>query len=73
VLKKLSTKIKPAEGENLSAWNEAITKARLRIKEIKRSIRTFESLRDSGMEFPEPKNKRSRKVKQSEAKNEVAQ
>jgi hypothetical protein len=50
--KKLSTKLS-AEGHNLlSTWDEAIAMAKSKIKEIKRSIRTFESLRNQGAEFP---------------------
>lgn len=37
---------------NLGEWNEAISDAKERIKALKRSIRTFEELRDSGMAWP---------------------
>ena len=41
--------------ENLSRWDEAILEAKKGIAALKRSIRYFEDMRDSGMEFPEPK------------------
>ncbi|HEX8844319.1 MAG TPA: hypothetical protein VF791_06730 [Pyrinomonadaceae bacterium] len=53
--------------KNLSMWNAAIEEAKSRIAELKRSIKTFESLRDGGMQFPEPKKRRARKS-QNEAK-----
>lgn len=40
---------------NSSKWDRAILEAKKRIREIKRSITRFESLRAQGMEFPEPK------------------
>ena len=42
--------------KNLSAWDKAIVEAKLKIKELKQSIRGFEELRDMGMEFSEPLN-----------------
>jgi hypothetical protein len=62
------SKNKPRGSKNLSKWDAAIVEARDRIAELKRSIRTFQSLRDSGMQFPEPTKERSRKAKQSAAK-----
>ena len=50
--KSLSTKLSTLPNKSLSKWDEAIAKAKLKIKEVKRSIKTFESLRDQGMEFP---------------------
>jgi hypothetical protein len=43
--------------KRLNKWDEAIADAKKMIRELKRSIGTFESLRDSGMEFPEPAEK----------------
>jgi hypothetical protein len=43
--------------KSLSKWDETIRQARLRVAELKRSIRLFEELRDIGMDFPEPKRK----------------
>jgi hypothetical protein len=54
--KNLSTKFHNAQHKKLSNWDGAILQAKARIKEIKRSIRTFESLKAQGMEFPEPKD-----------------
>jgi hypothetical protein len=64
--KSVSRNLSKIGDKSLSRWDEAITEAKQRIAELKRSIKTFESLRDSGMQFPEPKKRRSRK--QSEAK-----
>lgn len=66
--KSLSSSLSKRSGKSLSKWDEAIAEAKRRIAEFKRSIKTFESLRDSGMPFPEPTKRRSRKAKQSEAK-----
>jgi hypothetical protein len=63
--KVVSTTLSRTGANNLSLWEEVILEAKQRIAALKRSIRTFESLRDEGMEFPEPKKRRSRK--QSEA------
>jgi hypothetical protein len=57
--KNVSTQFARSEIKYLSNWDEAISKAKARIKEIKRSIRTFESLRDQGMAFPKPKKKKA--------------
>lgn len=56
---KLSTKLTLSASKYLSNWDEAISEAKERLKQIKRSIRTFESLRDQGMEFPQPKERRT--------------
>jgi len=76
VHKNLSTKLgrkTGREGDNfLSNWDEAITKAKLRIKEIKRSIRTFESLRDQGMEFPRSKRSSRKTRSRSTARKQLA-
>jgi hypothetical protein len=66
VRKNPSTKLSKPGGKNLSRWNEAILRAKSQIKEIKRSIRTFESLRDPGMKFPERQAARTRKASQRE-------
>lgn len=39
---------------SLSGWERAISEAKHRITALKRAIREFEELRDSGMKFPEP-------------------
>lgn len=41
--------------EQRSRWNEAIVEAKAKIVQIKQSVKLFESMRDSGMDFPEPK------------------
>jgi hypothetical protein len=60
--KVLSIKLSKGENNNLSKWDEAILEAKNRIAALKKSIRTFEALRDNGMQFPEPKQTRSRKA-----------
>ena len=50
--KVLSTNLSNIGDKSLSDWNEAIAEAKARIKELKDSIKTFESLRDEGMRFP---------------------
>lgn len=50
--KRLSTNLSKSSDKNLSKWNEAIDEAKERIKTLRRSIRTFEELRDSGMPWP---------------------
>jgi hypothetical protein len=50
--KRLSTKLSKSGDKSLSKWDEAISDAKERIKTLKRSIRTFEDLRDSGMPWP---------------------
>ena len=59
--KQVSTELSKRQDTSLSKWDEAIAKAKLKIKEVKRSIKTFESLRDQGMEFPQPKASRTEK------------
>jgi len=62
--KRLSTKLSKMTDKSLSKWEEAIADAQQRIKEFKRSIKTFESLRDQGMAFPEPpSSKRASKIR----------
>lgn len=56
--KRLSTKLSKTRNKSLSKWGEAIAEAKQRIKEFKRSIKTFESLRDQGMAFPEPPSRK---------------
>ena len=65
--KSVSTKLSKSSDKSLSRWDEAIAEARQKIKEFKGSIRTFESLRDQGMAFPEPKttSKRARRSQPS--------
>lgn len=53
--KTLSTELSTEEDNLLSNWDEAIERAKKRIQEIKRSVRTFESLRDQGVKFPAEK------------------
>jgi hypothetical protein len=48
----MSTTLSKNPDKSLSGWNEAIAEAKEKIKELKNSIRTFESLRDEGMKFP---------------------
>ena len=59
--KPLSSSLSIKDNKSLSKWEEAISEAKRRIATLKNSIRTFEYLRDSGMEFPEPKKRRGRK------------
>jgi hypothetical protein len=49
-----STDLSYKYNKSLSGWDRAILEAKLRISALKQSIRTFQDLRDSGMEFPEP-------------------
>ena len=55
--KSLSTQLSSKADKSLSGWDRAIAEAKKRIREIKRSITRFESLRDQGMKFPAPKKK----------------
>ena len=48
----MSTNLSKSDNKSLSEWDEAITEAKQKIKELKKSIKTFESLRDDGMKFP---------------------
>jgi hypothetical protein len=57
----MSTHLSKSDDKSLSGWNAAITEAKERIKELKNSIKTLESLRDEGMAFPEPEGKRKRR------------
>ena len=50
--KSLSTKLSKLTKKDLSNWDEAILEATERIRTLKRSIRTFVELRDSGMPWP---------------------
>lgn len=50
----MSTKLCNSANKTLSNWNELILRAKKRVLEMKRAIRTFEELRDRGMECPEP-------------------
>jgi hypothetical protein len=59
--KGLSTVLSKNGHKSLSKWNEVISEAKERIAALKRSIRTFQDLRDSGMKFPEPSNPRKSK------------
>jgi hypothetical protein len=59
--KSVSSNLSKIGDKVLSRWDEAISEAKERIAELKRSIKTFESLRDGGMQFPEPKRKCARK------------
>lgn len=59
--KVLSTSFSPEGDKSLSGWDQAISQAKNRIKEIKRSITRFESLRAQGMEFPKPKAAKARR------------
>jgi hypothetical protein len=59
--KQSSTTLSTRRDKSLSGWERAIFEAKTRITELRQSIRTFQSLRDEGMEFPEPEAKPSRK------------
>jgi len=61
----MSTNLSKNVDNNLSGWNEAIAEAKEKIRELKNSIRTFESLRDQGMKFPKPKRKRAKQKDES--------
>ena len=54
--KHLSTNLSKHAATNLSKFDEAIAEFKERIKTLKRSIRTLEELRDSGMSFPGEKD-----------------
>ena len=58
----MSTELCSQPDKSLSRWNEAIALAKKRIKEIKRSVHVFESLRDQGMKFPEAEKEKRRKA-----------
>jgi len=60
--KRMSTKLSKIGDKSLSKWDEAIADAQQRIKEFKRSIKTFESLRDQGMPFPEPPRSKEKTI-----------
>jgi hypothetical protein len=64
--KSLSRVLSKKDAENLSSWEEAIAEAKRHIAECKKSLKTLEALRDSGMAFPKPKKRRSRKAKRAE-------
>jgi hypothetical protein len=55
----VSTYLCKSGDKNLSKWDEAIAEAKQRIATLKKSIRSFEYFRDSGVTFPEPKKKQS--------------
>ena len=57
--KSLSTKLSKLDDKSLSKWEDAISEAKEQIKTLKRSIRTFEELRDSGMPWPGTTDARS--------------
>lgn len=61
--KSTSTTLSKVKHKSLGGWESAIREARFRIKELKQSIRGLEELRDSGMEFPEPKPKKRRRTR----------
>jgi hypothetical protein len=52
-----STTLCKSGDKYLSGWESAILAAKERILELRRSIQTFEELRDSGMPFPEPEGR----------------
>jgi hypothetical protein len=58
-----STVLSKNFSDSVSGWDEAIERAKERLKEMKRSIRAFEEMRDSGMEFPAPKRKRRKSLR----------
>ncbi len=60
VLKILSSQRRKRADKSLSNWERAISEAKQRIVDFKRSIRTMESLRDQGMEFPAPSKRGKR-------------
>ena len=55
-----STDLCKSDEKALSRWDEAIAEAKQRIATLKKSIRSFEYFRDSGVQFPEPKKPRKR-------------
>ena len=55
--KVVSTKLSKSDEKTLSKWNEAIAEAKRQIATLKKSIRSFEYFRDSGVPFPEPKKR----------------
>lgn len=58
--KAVSSDLSKTSNNNLSKWDEAIVEAKRRIAALKKSIRSFEHFRDSGVVFPEPKKPRKR-------------
>jgi anti-sigma factor RsiW len=52
--KLVSSKLSKAVDNNLSKWDEAIAQAKRRVALLKKSIRSFEHFRKSGVPFPEP-------------------
>lgn len=77
----LSSKIVSESGSKSVGWDvtirdteEAILKTKERLAGLRGALRVFKERRDSGEPFPgsKPKSK-SRKAKQSEAKNDLAQ
>jgi len=57
-----STTLSKSGEKNLSKWDEAIAEAKRQIAALKKSVRSFEHFRDSGVPFPEPKRRRSGKA-----------
>jgi hypothetical protein len=62
------TRITESNNKSLSRWDEAIAVAKQHIHDFKPTIRIFESFMDAGMQFPEPKKRRSWKASRGEAK-----
>jgi hypothetical protein len=61
--KSLSSSLSNTGDKDLSKWDEAIAEAKRQIAALKKSIRSFEYFRDSGMRFPEPKKRHGDKAK----------
>ena len=63
----LSRRLSRTKDKSLSGWDRAIAEAKKRIREIKRSITRFESLKFQGMEFPELRTVKPRRGRTSES------
>jgi len=50
----VSTSLSRKAYKSLSGWDRAISEAKSRIAALKRSIRTFQEMRERGVPFPEP-------------------
>jgi hypothetical protein len=52
--KPASTALCKSNDKSLSKWEMAICEAKERIRALKLSIRTFQEMRDRGVDFPDP-------------------
>ena len=57
-----STNLCRSGNNNLSGWDKAFADAKQTIIELKKSIRSFELYKTTGVRFPEPKKERKMKV-----------